>query len=221
MGETTTAGKAARLGSQARAILIESLLVAAAGLALALAANFASPRGLSLSRNYFPPTANSPKPMAAAPHPGPSETNGVQRALGEAAERLRQRGLQPLHGQETLQLFRDPLFAQALIVFVDARDDSHYEAGHIPGAYQFDRYYPEKYLPTVLPACTIATKIVVYCTGGTCEDSEFAATTLKEAGMPADKVFVYVGGITEWTTNGWPVESGERNSGKVRGPNPP
>ena len=103
-----------------------------------------------------------------------------------------------------------------LFVFIDARDDRHYEEGHVPGAYQFDRYYPEKHLPAVLPACLTAMKVVVYCTGGSCEDSEFAALALKEAGVPQDRLLVYAGGMTEWGANGWPVEAGERQSGNLQ-----
>jgi rhodanese-related sulfurtransferase len=103
-----------------------------------------------------------------------------------------------------------------LIVFVDARNESHYEEGHIPDAYHFDHYYPEKHLAAVLPACLSAVKIVVYCGGGACEDSQLAAQTLKEAGVPAERLFVYAGGITEWSTNGLPVELGARKSGNIR-----
>ena len=35
-------------------VLLEALVVSTAGLVFALVANFASPRGLSLTRNYFP-----------------------------------------------------------------------------------------------------------------------------------------------------------------------
>ena len=132
------------------------------------------------------------------------------------AARLKEKGLQPIDGREAIQLFRDPQYEQELIVFVDARDDRHFQEGHIPGAYQFDRYYPEKHLPDVLPVCLNAAKVVVYCTGGNCEDSEFAALALKEAGVPRERLFVYAGGMTDWSTNGVPVEVGARKSGMTR-----
>jgi rhodanese-related sulfurtransferase len=68
----------------------------------------------------------------------------------------------------------------------------------------------------VLPACLAAQKIVVYCTGGKCEDSEFAAGTLLEAGIPAAKISVYIGGITEWTAAKLPLETGTRKSGMLK-----
>jgi hypothetical protein len=33
-------------------------------------------------------------------------------------------------------------------------------------------------------------------------------------GIPKEKVFVYGGGITEWSANGLPIEVGARNSGQ-------
>lgn len=117
---------------------------------------------------------------------------------------------------EAEQLFRDPRFAQGLVIFLDARDDAHYEAGHIPGAYQFDHYRAPRFLPTVLPVCSVAEKVLVYCGGGDCEDSEFAAITLRDTGLKADKVVVFAGGFHEWETRALPVELGARNSGNLR-----
>jgi rhodanese-related sulfurtransferase len=119
-------------------------------------------------------------------------------------------------GKGALQRFNDPRFKQQRIVFIDARDEDHYREGHIPGAYGLDAYHPEKNLATVLPVCQAAEEIVVYCNGGDCEDSQFAAVTFRDAGIPNPKLFVYAGGMAEWTTNGLPVETGEQNSGTMR-----
>ena len=119
---------------------------------------------------------------------------------------------------EVTALFRDPRHDQGLVAFIDARDDAHYQAGHIPGAWQFDHYRAEAYLPAVLPVCMNAQQVVVYCNGGTCEDSEFAAVLLRDAGVPRTSLFVYVGGITEWKSNGLPVETGARRSGQLLQP---
>ena len=70
-------------------------------------------------------------------------------------------------------------------------------------------------MPTVLPACLNAQKVVVYCNGGSCDDSEFAAIMLRDAGVPRENVFVYAGGFNEWKSNGQPVETGARRSGQL------
>ena len=47
-------------------VLLEALLVAAAGIVLAFGANLVSPRGLALTRNYFPAGISRPAPAARA-----------------------------------------------------------------------------------------------------------------------------------------------------------
>lgn len=198
-----------------RAVLLEAVALAAAGFLLALAANALSPRGLRLGRNYFPGGGIVPPPPATNTNVAtPGTTTNVPNATAAALARLAQRGLQAVSSNEVTVLFRDPRREQGLVLFVDARADSPYQAGHIPGAWQFDHYRAEQFLPAVLPACLTAQQIVIYCNGGACEDSEFAAITLRDAGVPAANLFVYVGGITEWRSTGLPVETGARLSGQ-------
>ena len=192
----------------ATAVFLETALVATAGLVLALAANALSPRGLRLNRNYFPVGE------LTAPASGPARTNAVPPADATRA-RLQQRGLQLISSNRVTELFRDSRYEQGLVVFVDARDDHHYQAGHIPGAWQFDHYRAENYFAAVLPVCLNAQTVVVYCAGGECEDSEFAAVMLRDAGVPRENLFVFAGGFTEWTGNKLPVETGARQSGQL------
>ncbi len=191
---------------QAKSMVIEACLVALLGTALALLANQISPRGLRLARDYFPA-------IAAVAGPAPS-AGGVESAPPVAdalTARLQQRGLHLVRSNEVIELFRDPRREQGLVLFVDARDDAHFAAGRIPGAWPLDRYRPEAYLPPLLPACLAALKVVVYCNGGECEDSEFAAVMLRDAGVAADSLLVYAGGIAEWKALGLPLETGPRN----------
>jgi rhodanese-related sulfurtransferase len=129
---------------------------------------------------------------------------------------LQTKGLQLASSNQVNQLFQDPRCQQGLILFVDARDDAHFQAGHIPGAYQLDYYHPEKHLGTLLPLCQVAHQVVIYCNGGECEDSELAATFLASAGIAREKLLVYGGGISEWGANGLSIEVGERSSGQMR-----
>jgi rhodanese-related sulfurtransferase len=183
-----------------KAVLIEAIILAVAGLLFALAANALSPRGLRLARDYFP----APRAL---------QTNAVT-GTDPVLARLQQLGLKLALSNEVTQLFRDPAYEQGLIVFVDARNDHAYQSGHVPGAWQLDRYRAENYLPAVLPACLSAQKVVVYCNGGSCEDSEFTAVMLREAGIPNENILVYGGGISEWT-NSMPFEIGARGSGQI------
>jgi rhodanese-related sulfurtransferase len=197
-----------------RSVFGQAALVLLLGDVLSLAANALSPRGLKLDRDYFPPATpalGAPASGPAAP-PGPAPTDPYT----AAAARLRAAGLQPLPHAEVVALFQSPDAATQKVIFVDARDDEHYQAGHLPGAWQFYHYRPAEYMEAVLPPCLLAEKVVVYCTGGDCEDSEFAARTLTQSSVAKEKLFIYVGGITEWETKGQPVELGARGSGSFR-----
>ena len=184
--------------------------MAVIGAALAFAANALSPRGLQLTRNYFPGIKlPSPAPVASA---AAATTNSPLELL---SAHLRENGLQLADSAQAVRLFRDPRRELDGVIFIDARDQEHYRAGHIPGAYHFDRFYPENYLISVVQVCQTAQQIVFYCNGGDCDDSEHAAIMLRDSiGIPKEKVFVYGGGMNEWTANGLPIEVGARNSGQ-------
>jgi rhodanese-related sulfurtransferase len=202
-------------------VLLEAVLVVVVGTLFAFAANEISPRGLALTRNYFPEGAGrlmlATLPAAHPPNAAGTNSPAFDPARLLAAE-LKAKGLQLIAGRQAAQLFHDPRRQQGIVVFIDARDEQRYRAGHIPGAYELDPYRPEKYFATVLPVCQAAEQVVVYCNGGDCDDSETAAILLRDIGIANQKLLVYGGGITEWTTNGLPVEAGGRNSGDVRNP---
>ena len=191
--------------------------MAAVGIAFALGANFFSPRGLNLATNYFP--ASQPKQHSS---PGRTPIGSPQTNLVHApTTRTNTAGIifrrseneqQFVESDQAEKLFQATRSGQATIVFLDARDEEHYQAAHLPGALVFDHYHPEKYLAEVLSRCNSAETIVVYCNGGDCEDSQFAALSLREAGVENSKLFVYGGGLTEWQSHHWPLESGERTS---------
>jgi rhodanese-related sulfurtransferase len=190
-------------------ILYEALVVALVGFCAALTANHFSPKGLKLTRNYFP-TINPALEAAGAPEQGGGEAGG-----SKLAARLEAQNLGMVELAEAEVLFRDPRREAEQVIFVDARNRAHYEEGHLPGAYLLDHFYPEATLDEVLPAVLGAETVVVYCNGGDCEDSEFTAIFLRDAGVPNDRLRIYGGGITEWRDHGLPVEGGYRGSGSM------
>ena len=197
-------------------LLAQTALVAGAGVLFGLGANALSPRGLALGRNYFPGSASPPvASVSTNPAVPPHATNAV--AIPEESPvfaRLRARGLQPATLAEVQQLHADPRFALDQVVFLDDRDHEYAE-GHVPGAYQFFHYRAPEFLTTLLPVLLAAEKTVVYCGGGNCEDSEFAALMLAELGIPKEKLLVFVGGMKEWKAHALPLELGERGSGRL------
>jgi rhodanese-related sulfurtransferase len=132
---------------------------------------------------------------------------------------LKEKGLQPIDSAAARQKFDDPRRLQGQIIFIDVRSDHEYQDGHIPGSYHFDFYYPGNAMGQVIAACQPAQEIVVYCGGGKCDLSENAALMLRDnAGIPAARLFVYTGGMTEWKDKSFQVETGDQNSGKFLDP---
>jgi rhodanese-related sulfurtransferase len=195
-------------------VLLEALLVAAVGAIVAFGANALSPHGLRLTKDYFHGETHPVSRMIT--NQTSAMAAGTNAAPDPVVARLKEKGLQVVNGEQAAELFRDPLYQQGAIIFIDARNDEHYQGGHIPGAYQFDNYHPENYMGAVLPICQSAQKIVIYCNGGNCEDSQFAAQTLRDVQIPNEKLFVFTGGITEWTNRGYAIEQGDRNSVRTR-----
>lgn len=207
------------------AAFAEAVIIAVSGVALALLANAVSPRGLRLGTNYFPGGHVNDTALATAATNGTLSIHSGNFAATNpealtVAKRLAAKGLILVQHDAALELHRDPGYADGRIVFIDARTDDAYQAGHIPGAIQFDHYRAPAYLPAVLPACMQAEQVVVYCGGGECEDSEFAAITLRDLGVPGDRISIYAGGIKDWTGARLPVEIGGRNSGVLQPPKP-
>jgi len=153
----------------------------------------------------------------------PATENGAGGAAEESPDeiekkvtaRLEAAGLQVLPHDGVVELFKDPIYADGAFVFVDARNDDHFAAGHIPGAYQFDHFRMERYVNEVVPAAKGAIQVVVYCYGMDCTDSEIAARHLKNFGVDPSMLFVYVGGIQRWCKEGHEVETGPRGSGQI------
>jgi rhodanese-related sulfurtransferase len=189
--------------------LTEAMLVVGAGFCVALFANAVSPRGLDLRRNYFPETT------VRAPAAVLEETaDGVVTPPPNPVEaRLRQRGLEQIQFDDVRAWVEDPHYEMERVILVDARNRRQYREGHIPGAFSLDHYRPDETLAELLPAALAAEWVIVYCSGGDCEDSEFAAIFLRDAGVPGDRIRVYTGGLEEWRGAGLPIELGQRKSG--------
>lgn len=165
-----------------------------------------------------PPEEAAPPAEAARSTPGTASAGDEADAAGHAAgagggaaavaARLASKGLTGIGFDEAAQAWRDPLRELGAIVFVDARDQAAYEQGHIPGALKLDFYQPGDDLAALVPLLPGAQRVVVYCNGGQCEDSESTALLLLGLGADPATLAVYAGGITEWRARGMPVATG-------------
>ncbi len=200
-------------------LLRDCALVAVAGVGFGIVANAISPHGLSLTRDYFSSEraeGGTVTPLAATSAPdgrersgGPADTERggppATSAPGSSADSYRR-----VEHADAVRLFEDPRRKDGRVLFVDARDDARFAAGHIPGAQPFDHYRPERHIQEILGATPLAETIVIYCNGGSCEDSRLVAGDLIALGVPTGKLAIYGGGFSEWRQKRMPVERGER-----------
>ena len=206
-------------------LLLRSLMLGCGLILFGLLANYVSPRGIQLTRNYFPTlsSVSTSQPQAQSVAPSSPSTQSAEAGSNQTVsasslppasetETNTASSVRWIDLQQAENLWQSPDREAGLILFLDARSPEQYAAGHIPGAKLFDHYHADQYLPHILPLCTLAQTIVVYCTGGQCEESEFAAATLIQVGVPIRKICIYRGGFTEWQKNGLPIETGPDTS---------
>jgi rhodanese-related sulfurtransferase len=98
------------------------------------------------------------------------------------------------------------------VLFLDARRTSVYEQGHIPGARTYSVWesdIDDKVQTLFAERSDTAAQnlpIVIYCSGGDCEDSHMLAQKLW--GIQFNNVYVYKDGFPDWQQHGAPVHTG-------------
>jgi molybdopterin/thiamine biosynthesis adenylyltransferase/rhodanese-related sulfurtransferase len=85
-------------------------------------------------------------------------------------------------------------------VFVDVRERSEWDEGHVPGALHVPKSHLESRIEQAVPDRDAT--VVVYCASGS--RSAFAAKTLEELGY--QNVVSLSGGFTDWKRNGFPFD---------------
>lgn len=88
-------------------------------------------------------------------------------------------------------------------VFLDAREQAAYEAGHIKGAAHWSPFEATTVSPNQLKA---ATGMVVYCDGPACGASSKLAKELLAQGFT--RVLVMTEGYPGWVSRGYPTVAG-------------
>lgn len=185
--------------------LLQALILITLATATGLAANALRDRRIELTRNYFPEGVRRTTPA----EPIVPQNQAPERTTSEPE--VLQHEFQSVTLEQAYQYY---LVGDASIVFVDARNDAQYQQSHIPYAVQFFHYYPEQYLGNLRAYTDQADTIIVYCNGGTCEDSIQAArylTTELDPPIDLNRVFVFEGGMREWCAAGYPIEPANGN----------
>jgi rhodanese-related sulfurtransferase len=105
----------------------------------------------------------------------------------------------------------EALFRRGDVPFLDARRTSAYRDGHIAGARPFSVWeadIDEKVKAFFEEGHDPSGVIVVYCSGGDCEDSHTLGQKLYMAGF--DNVLVYKDGFPDWEKRGLPIMKGDK-----------
>ena len=162
-----------------------------------------------------PVAAVGPTGSAAVPTPipapkanpavGPETPSGPDRAA-EILARF------PPHGQPSVEITGEAatwLHSRGTL-FLDARRSKDFTEGHVAGARSFPIWeaaiVKERVEALVAEGRDHAQPVVLYCTGGDCEDSHMLAQTLFGAGF--ENLLVYRDGFPDWTARGGAVATG-------------
>lgn len=87
------------------------------------------------------------------------------------------------------------------VMWIDARPDAQFQAGHIPNAIQLNEDRWDELLPQMLGAWSPDKRVVVYCSSQSCSASHHIAARLKKsAGL--ENVYVLKGGWETWQAKG-------------------
>ena len=100
---------------------------------------------------------------------------------------------------------------QAGALFVDARRSSVYQQGHIRRALNIPvwEHDAEKRIAALAAGGIQPDAVmVVYCSGGDCEDAALLAEKLTQAGYY--NLYLHKDGFAAWVNNGWPVAEGKK-----------
>ena len=184
-----------------RSLSGEVLILASLTLAAALLVNgLRGQSGLDLGRDYFP-ADSIPTEVDEGAGDSPENGEGVAN---------------PQHGYTSFTLadaqdYQQYLDDQDGVIFLDARSEKLFEAGHIPGARLCHHYRQDQFIPAMLEELRAADIVVIYCAGGDCEDSIQLATDLVFThGLTQELIAIFEGGFAEWVDAGLDVRTGNQ-----------
>ncbi|MHC4936831.1 MAG: rhodanese-like domain-containing protein [Planctomycetota bacterium] len=142
------------------------------------------------------PESTNPKVTdPAVPEPGPAGGSGEEAPPEDGLQRM------------TIADCESMLPERGVAVFVDARKREDYDRGHIPGALHLSHYDSSNLIDGIRDQLEQAFFIIVYCNGGNCEDSiNLAFDLISVYGFLHENVYVFEGGMEEWTAAGLAVE---------------
>jgi len=157
-----------------------------------------APSDASSSATPAAPPVDPTTPPSITPLP---KTDGFRDPLSAA------------HADIPLGMMIDSVAAKKLfddgVIFLDARIDEEFKAGHIPQAFHLNSsLFNTPAAANTMKALDQSQPIVIYCGGGDCDASTNLAILLQGAGYT--KLHIIQNGFPEWQKLGFPVEKGTK-----------
>lgn len=152
---------------------------------------------------YSSPSAAAQEPPAPASAPAPA----VTAPAGESGK-----AFPPHPDKPWLEVSGDDvaLLRDRGALILDARRSSVYREGHIAGARSLSVWEADaddKVRGIFAEGRDQSAPVVVYCSGGECEDSHMLAEKLYKVGF--DDVLVYKDGFPDWQKRNLPISKGD------------
>lgn len=214
--------------------LLETATIVVVAIVLALISNaFANrERALSLTQTYAAPTRDGQPPREAmiledeTPEQAPPSTEDATPAGTAGGDSPASAVPQPTRDLSTPDILErfpptedlpsvtitgdDAEFLHSRgALFLDARRTAEYRSGHIAGARSFPVWeadIDERVARFAEQNFDTDTPIVIYCSGGECQDSHMLAQKLW--GMFYNNLLVYEGGFPDWQQRNGPISRG-------------
>ena len=188
-----------RVGSEVLALVVAALVCAAVSNMLA-----GPERRLAWVARYAPEKAGAVPEASRTPSPAPAPAAATGSAGQKTFPPHPDKPYLEISGEDASGLF------DRGTVFFDARRSSVYREGHIAGARPMPVWEADidtRVAALVAEGLQPSAPIVVYCSGGECEDSHMLGEKLYKAGF--DNVLVYKDGFPDWEKRGLAVRRGE------------
>ncbi len=188
-------------------VVLRIMVILAVGTVAGLGFNQARAKNrISLGRPYF---AVAPVVVAPGGDGPPSASNsGGDSTDSNPADIGLKHPFTPVTLDEVVEMYLGPGYEAGEIIFVDARDEEHFQKEHIIGAVNIDNYNADTMYDDAEAFLLSANTIVIYCGGGDCEDSIFLATYMNNRGVPMGKIRLFEGGMKAWLNDNLEVEQG-------------
>jgi len=168
-----------------------------------------SPQAPSVAA-HSAPTVTPPEALLPAPvRPAPAATPPLPRPTPKPPPAFPPDPTNPVREITTAQAWQA---FQAKALFLDARRSADFADGHVAGAWCAPVW--EADVDTQITIFEATTKpatqdpLVLYCSGGDCEDSHMLAGKLLKLGYR--NLLIYRGGFPDWVEQGRPVQRGAR-----------